>query len=89
MTLNLLMQLAALRISTGIISCAKLMLWPSKRATLAGPYDARADLLAAVHGELMSGGGGALGIGSSPKDQLLQFLQPYVAHWQRINQAAQ
>ena len=54
----------------------------------AGPYDARTDLLAAVQGELMSGGG-ALGIGVSPKEQLLKFLQPYVAHSQRLNTAAQ
>jgi len=55
----------------------------------AGPYDARADLLAAVQGELLSGGCGALGIGASTKEQLLQFLQPYVAHWQRLTGAAQ
>ena len=34
-------------------------------------------------------GGGAMDAHTSPEKQLLQFLQPYVAHWQRSTGAAQ
>ena len=60
---------------------------PSPGVVSAGPYDARANLLAAVQGELMRSGS-ALDVDISPKEQLLQFLQPYVAYWQRLTQTA-